>query len=376
MLHAVRLALYAAALVAAGAGVAQACSEKEGGLGVSRIVEIDTSAGPLYGDMSVHTREDSFLGPKEVVLTFDDGPMPWITKSILDTLDQFCTRATFFSVGRMAMAYPATVKDVMARGHTLGTHTWSHPFNLPRSGIERAREEIEKGFAAVSMAAGKPIAPFFRFPGLGDSNPMLAHLQSRGIAAFTVDVVSNDSYISSPQRLTERTVKATIDRDGGILLFHDIKASTAKALPGILAQLKERGFKVVHMRPKATYTPVSEYDPTLQAMLEKSKSAAAGTKAHLVPFYGTAGPVKLAATEDRASETSSTSEPPVTSLTPEPRIRPSARPQRGTSGGANARTNPQHLAETENEPMKPGPARFRKHKSPPQQQTPFSTFFD
>ena len=66
------------------------------------------------------------------MLTFDDGPMPWITTSILDTLDQHCTKATFFSVGRMAIAYPETTRAIMLRGHTLGTHTWSHPLNIAR----------------------------------------------------------------------------------------------------------------------------------------------------------------------------------------------------------------------------------------------------
>ena len=56
--------------------------------------------------MTKRTKETSFLEPKEVVLTFDDGPVPWVTTPILDTLDKFCTKATFFSVGEMALAYP------------------------------------------------------------------------------------------------------------------------------------------------------------------------------------------------------------------------------------------------------------------------------
>jgi peptidoglycan-N-acetylglucosamine deacetylase len=101
-------------------------------LGVSRTVQIDATNGPLFGGITKFSREESFLQPREVMLTFDDGPLPWITKSILDTLDRQCTKATFFSVGRMALAYPDTVRDVVARGHTLGTHTWSHPLNLNR----------------------------------------------------------------------------------------------------------------------------------------------------------------------------------------------------------------------------------------------------
>jgi peptidoglycan/xylan/chitin deacetylase (PgdA/CDA1 family) len=209
---------------------ADTCANPESALGVSRIVEIDAKTGPLFGEFTKHEKEPRFLDPKEVVLTFDDGPMPKYTKPILDALDKFCTKATFFSVGQMATAYPDMVKEVIGRGHTIGTHTWSHPMNLRAMSLEKAQDQVERGFAAVALAAGQPIAPFFRFPGLSDSGPLLEHLQRRGIAAFTVDVVSNDSYIGSPQRLASRTLDQIEKQNGGIVLFHDIKASTP-ALP-------------------------------------------------------------------------------------------------------------------------------------------------
>ena len=261
------------------------CAKPENALGVSRIVEIDTKAGSLFGEYTKLEKEPRFLGPKEVVLTFDDGPMPKFTKPILDALDEYCTKATFFNVGEMAMAYPDMVKEVIARGHTLGTHTWSHPMNMRSLSLDKAKDQIERGFAAAALAAGdKPIAPFFRFPGLSDSGPMLAYLQERGIAAFTVDVVSNDSYIGSPQRLLARTIEQVEKQNGGIVLFHDIKASTAKALPAFLGELKKKGYKVVHMRPKSTFTPL----PALTAELEAKRAKAAEKdppKKTLVPFY-------------------------------------------------------------------------------------------
>ncbi|MEQ1713307.1 MAG: polysaccharide deacetylase family protein [Hyphomicrobium sp.] len=260
-------------------------------LGVSRIVEIDTSGGPLFGDISKQAKEDRFLAPREVVLTFDDGPMPWITRSILDTLDRHCTRATFFSVGRMAMAYPATVREVVARGHTLASHTYSHPLNIARLKPDRSVDEIERGFAAIALAAGQPIAPFFRFPGLSDSPALLDHLQTRGIAAFTVDVVSDDSFISDAGRLAKLTLARIEAKQGGIVLFHDIKASTAKALPVILTELKARGYKIVHMRAKASLVPVATYEAELLPRLAKVQPSADG-KAAMVPFFGTTGPRK------------------------------------------------------------------------------------
>ncbi len=263
-----------AAIVSVGEATAQTCEDPAHTLGVSRIIEIDASAGPLFGKMSKYTREDTFLAPKEVVLTFDDGPVPWITKAILDELDRSCTKATFFYVGQMALAYPRSVKDVVARGHTLGGHTWSHPLNLKHLSLEKAKDQIERGFAAVALAAGEPIAPFFRFPGLSDSDPLLQYLQTRGIASFTVDVVSNDSFTPNAARLTQHTIAQVEQNNGGIVLFHDIKASTARALPDILKQLKQRGYSVVHLRAKAALQPVAGYEADLAKVLARAQPTA------------------------------------------------------------------------------------------------------
>jgi peptidoglycan-N-acetylglucosamine deacetylase len=291
-LLAVGLALVAATSAARASCQSPGQAGGQQGLGVARIVQIDASTGPLYGDITKFQRQASFLKPKEVVLTFDDGPLPWITKSILDTLERFCTKATFFSVGRMAMAYPETLREIMAKGHTLGTHTWSHPMNMRRLPIEQSTAEIERGFAAVAAAAGQPIAPFFRFPGLGDSGPMLSHLQRRNVATFTVDVVSNDSYIPSVERLTRETLAKVEQHNGGIMLFHDIKAVTAKALPGILAELQRRGYRVAHMTSKHAFVPDLRYAAEYTAQLAKL-DAQRGPKKPL-PFYGAVGPDRIA----------------------------------------------------------------------------------
>lgn len=282
-----------------GAAELQACAMNGTALGVSRIVEIDTSTGALFGSISTQSREARFLEPKEVVLTFDDGPMPPVTRSILDTLDRFCTKATFFSIGKMAIAYPTTVRNILERGHTLGSHTWSHPLSLRHLSLEKANEEIEKGFAAVTMAAGQPVAPFFRFPGLSDSAAMLKHLQARGIAAFTVDTVSNDSYISDPDRLLERTLKELEAQKGGIVLFHDIKPATARMLPKFLAELQKRGYSVVHMRAKGHVEPLAEHVAKIAPMLAKTDKQAAASA--LVPFYGLVKPGELGGAEPQVS---------------------------------------------------------------------------
>ena len=102
-------------------------------------------------------------------------------------------------------------------------------------GLDELLERIE-----TVLAAEQPIAPFFRFPGLSDSPALMSYLQERGIAAFTVDVVSNDSYIGDVNRLIARTLERVEADKGGIILFHDIKHVTARALPTILSELKAR----------------------------------------------------------------------------------------------------------------------------------------
>jgi peptidoglycan/xylan/chitin deacetylase (PgdA/CDA1 family) len=265
------------------------CPDPKTALGVARTVEIDASTGGNYGTVTRQKKEPSFLQPKEVVLTFDDGPMPWITRSILDTLDHFCTKAMFFEVGEMARSHPAFTKDVISRGHTLGTHTMTHPFNLPRMAEAKAIGEIEAGFAAVSAAAGAPVAPFFRFPGLADSAALISYLRGRGIAVFTVDVVSNDSYIPDKSRLIERTLAAVDQQKGGIILFHDIKSVTAKALPEILAGLKARGYGVVQIKAKE---PVHLL-PEVVAALAADKNVARKRTGPL-PFYAAVEPDRSA----------------------------------------------------------------------------------
>lgn len=233
---------------------AQDCPDSASALGVSRIVLIDTTGGPLFGSITRLEKEASFLRRKEVVLTFDDGPMPAVTRPILDILDRFCTKATFFPVGRMAVAHPAIVKDVAGRGHTLGSHTWSHA-RLRDAPFDVAKEEIEHGFAAVALAAGGPIAPLFRFPGLADNQAVIAYLRSRDIGTLTVDVVSNDSFITDAQHLARTALAGIEARGGGILLFHDIKPQTVAALPIVLSALKERGYSIVHLWATQPYHP-------------------------------------------------------------------------------------------------------------------------
>ena len=178
--------------VMASAGVLAAAESCQGrkALRVARTLEIDTTGAPRYGHQQY--KDLSFLAEGEVVLTFDDGPLRPYTRPVLDALAAHCTKATFFMVGRMAIADPELVREVARRGHTIGTHTWSHQ-NLRTIGASNARHEIEYGISTVQRAAGAPIAPFFRFPYLSDPAHAQAQLQSRSIAIFSIDVDAVDA---------------------------------------------------------------------------------------------------------------------------------------------------------------------------------------
>ena len=108
------------------------------------------------------------LGDHEVVLTFDDSPLPPYTTRALDVLASKCVKATFFLVGRMASAHPETVRQIQAAGHSIGTHSNTHPFTFHRMSPQQADAEVEGGIASVAAALGdrSAVAPFFRIPGL------------------------------------------------------------------------------------------------------------------------------------------------------------------------------------------------------------------
>jgi peptidoglycan/xylan/chitin deacetylase (PgdA/CDA1 family) len=234
---------------------------------VSRVVEIDTTGGPGFG--SQHFKTMDFLRDHEIVLTFDDGPWLGHTTAVLKALADECLRATFFNIGKHATYYPEILKQVLAAGHTVGTHTWSHADLSKAKTPDEAKEEIEKGFSAVNFyAQGAPIAPFFRFPALRHPPEMLTYLGERNIASFSTDIDSFDFKIHKPDQLIKSLVAKVNKQGKGIILMHDFQKGTSIALPEILAQLKAGGFKVVHMVPKDRVKTLPQYD---EAMLKDQK---------------------------------------------------------------------------------------------------------
>lgn len=250
--------------------VAKPTCNNPNALGVSRTVQIDTTGGPGFG-MSQY-RDYDFLQPGEVVLTFDDGPWPVTTPMVLAALKAECMQATFFSIGKHATWHPEVLKQVIAAGHTVGSHTWSHQ-NLAHKSPQEAKDEIEKGMSAVAMMAGTPIAPFFRYPQLRQTADLKAYLAQRNVAAFSIDIDSEDFKIKKPDVLVKSTMAALKKKGKGIILMHDLHKWTALAVPELLAQLKANGYKVVHVRAKDTLATLPEYDAMVAAAMQPVKSS-------------------------------------------------------------------------------------------------------
>jgi peptidoglycan/xylan/chitin deacetylase (PgdA/CDA1 family) len=230
-------------------GMAQAaeCPGHPGALGVSRTIVLNPAEHPRLGTLQYD--ESLPLNDHEVVLTFDDGPLPPYTSRVLDTLAAECVKATFFLVGRMALGYPQVVRREYNEGHTIAGHSQNHPFTFAKMQVGDAAKEIEDGFDSLRTVLGDPkaVAPFFRIPGLLRQDSVEEYLQSHGYATWSLDFLADDWTHISAKEITRRALQRIEARGRGILLLHDIQPATALALPTILAELKARGYKIVQV---------------------------------------------------------------------------------------------------------------------------------
>src|ERR1700761_5539655 len=251
------------------AAPAKAACANPDALGVSRVVEVDTTGGPGFGFENF--KQLDFLEPKEVVLTFDDGPWPGNTPAVLKALADECTKGLFFAIGKHATYHPEILRQVYAAGHTVGTHTWSHAnLNGKKMTDQMDKDEIEKGISAVKWALGGPDpAPFFRFPELQHNPNAVAYLGQRNVAMFSTDLDSFDFRKTQTPDKVVSTVMGKLDKLGkGIILMHDFQKHTADALPVLLRKLKEGGYQVVQIKAKSTLQSLPEYDEALSKELK------------------------------------------------------------------------------------------------------------
>ena len=242
------IVLMLAALATAKARAAD-CPGNPNALGTSRVMTIDPREFPRIGTVQ-YTRSLP-LEDKEVVLTFDDGPLPPYTNRVLDVLAEHCVKANYFLVGRMARGYPDLARRILAEGHTVGTHSENHLLGFDRAPLDIVKNEIERGIVSVTSVVGKNSAAtsFFRIPGFLRRHEVEAYLQSRHMTTWSADLVADDWRHISASEVVRRSIARLDEKGKGILLLHDIQPATALALPELLRELKTKGYRIVQVVP-------------------------------------------------------------------------------------------------------------------------------
>jgi peptidoglycan/xylan/chitin deacetylase (PgdA/CDA1 family) len=280
------LALGLLAAVASRSAIAADCKGRPDALGTSRTLVVDPKAHPLIGTMQY--RETLPLADGEVVLTFDDGPLPKYSNQILDILAAQCVKATFFMVGRQAQANPEGVRKVRDAGHTVATHSQNHPSGMHRLPLDRAQREIDDGIASVMAALGEngaaAMSPFFRIPGLARNDGIEEYAKSKGLQVWSADFPADDWRNVSSARVHDLALQRLAAKGKGILLLHDIQPRTVASLPRILNDLKARGYRIVHVVPASAEQPATPTEP-LQWLLHPPSENIATSRWPKIPNF-------------------------------------------------------------------------------------------
>jgi peptidoglycan-N-acetylglucosamine deacetylase len=212
-----------------------------------------------------------------IAMTFDDGPSPETTPRLLDILKQRNIKATFFMIGQNAERNPEIVKRILADGHEIGNHSWTHP-QLAKLPDDRVTEEITKTQNAITNASG--YTPKLLRPPYGSiTGRQKEWIENQfGLSVILWSVDPFDWKRPGASVIQQRILAGA--RPGAIILSHDIHKQTVDAMPATLDALAAKGFKFVTVsqliamnRPKSSPTPGSS--PTQPLRKAKTKKVAA-----------------------------------------------------------------------------------------------------
>ena len=187
---------------------------------------------------------------REVCLTFDDGPDPEVTPQVLDLLDRYRMRASFFCVGEKAAAHPGVVREIVRRGHRVENHSHCHSNAFALYGLARLGRDIDATQAIVERACGQ-VPLFFRAP-MGLRSPLLDPLLAgRGLRYVSWTRRGYDAVARDPERVARRLADGLAA--GDILLLHDNGAARTgrgvpivlAVLPGLLERMQAQGLRSV-----------------------------------------------------------------------------------------------------------------------------------
>ena len=191
------------------------------------------------------------LPPKGVVLTFDDGPHPKHTDEILAILKKYGVKAVFFHVGKnlgsptatgiQPTSWAAASKRLLAEGHTLANHSYSHEL-LPKLSDAELADQIELTERMLRSVAPNATG-LFRPPYGARNEKVRAALEARHMLSVMWNVDSKDWADPIPRSIANRVIRETEGQRQGIILFHDIQARTVEALPSVIETLQGRGYR-------------------------------------------------------------------------------------------------------------------------------------
>jgi len=212
-------------------------------LGTSRVLQLPRTAS-AYGTFQHPALP---LAPGEVVITFDDGPRPASTATVLQVLAAQCVKATFFMLGQEMLRFPEQARQVRAAGHAVAAHGFIHhhfPTLKPEDQLADLKLELE---AFRTVFGFEP--PAWRFPYFEESQPLMDELARQQFTIMSADLAIDDWLPDQgPEMLAARMLERLREKKGGVILMHDAQDQTAKALPLLLASLKREGYKVVQLR--------------------------------------------------------------------------------------------------------------------------------
>ncbi|MEG0259148.1 MAG: polysaccharide deacetylase family protein [Lysinibacillus sp.] len=175
---------------------------------------------------------------KRIALTFDDGPHPTVTEQVLNTLQKYNAKATFFMLGNRVQYYPNIAKDVLTRGHEIGNHSWSHPV-LTKLPNEQIVKEYSTTANALKNAIGQD-ATVFR-PPYGATNKLVNAQIPIPVVMWSIDTM--DWKYRNAQQLLPHIQNSL--HNNAIVLMHDIHQSTADGLDAVLSYLQGQGYEFV-----------------------------------------------------------------------------------------------------------------------------------
>lgn len=186
-------------------------------------------------------RSQNRLKSRAIALTFDDGPDPAVTPAVLSVLKEKRVPATFFLIGEKAEKYPHLVRQILADGHEVGNHSYSHSYWLGFFSTGKLREDLMKCSRVLEEISGEEVR-LFR-PPFGVTNPRYSRaLASLALVPVGWSLRSYDTVTGSSARLLARLVSGV--RGGRIVLMHDTLPQTAEALPSFLDYCRDKGIEI------------------------------------------------------------------------------------------------------------------------------------